>query len=69
MESRDKDEQPGCETKGMAVHQLMKILGVRKEVNRIDRDKLAAQWDICVSMRQTSAHFMSSSPVSKTGSP
>mmetsp|Transcript_8459 Transcript_8459/g.19492 ORF Transcript_8459/g.19492 Transcript_8459/m.19492 type:complete len:749 (-) Transcript_8459:76-2322(-) len=28
----------GCEMKGMIVHQLMKILGVRKELTRIDRD-------------------------------
>jgi len=29
----------GCEMEGMIVHQLMKILGVRKELTRIDRDR------------------------------
>eukprot|EP00913_Durusdinium_trenchii_P002959 g2743.t2 len=29
----------GCEMKGMVVHQLLKILGIRKELNRVDRDK------------------------------
>ena len=29
----------GCEMKGMAIHQLFKLLGIRKESSRVDRDK------------------------------
>lgn len=29
----------GCEMKGMVIHQLFKVLGIRKESSRIDRDK------------------------------
>ena len=31
----------GCEMKGMVIHQLFKVLGIRKESSRIDRDKCA----------------------------
>ncbi len=29
----------GCEMKGMVIHQIFKLLGIRKESSRVDRDK------------------------------
>lgn len=42
----------GCEMKGMAIHQLFKLLGIRKESSRVDRDK----W---LNWTETGCHWMS----------